>query len=547
MTAHRSCYGLAAVLMGLCLSACSAPQAASQRATGAGEPSASAGTAAGATPERPAEQVAPSDQAARSTDGPWTSPILTNFSDAAVSDTTRSLFQNAVRHGFGYYYFFRGYHLVSPEANLRCQAIDAKYGGALALLGAIAVSVPGAWQPDSEMDDYDERGAPGQEVSGALTLDEVVLRTRQIIRSLAACHTANGGRRFGSDENGINRGTYDAWQTAEKVATLGTAGWLMDGRLSQEERVLVASMVRRQLNDRLLQSVEYWNGQHGNGWLEEESGQAAFLSLASVMFPDDADIATRHENLVRHWLGSTARPSDRTSDALLHGKRVRDWVEGYNLRKDGAMVNHNRYFPQYQATVMWNLFSATHWAAAGRGIPQGALFNADFLYRAFVDVKFPAGRADPLGLTGNFIAPGGTMYQRGTWKVYAPNGIDAAGPAGYGHKDLSAFAALDGAVEKLGLDHRASIPAKTWLEQFHGRELLRMQLRQADRRCFAGEYGKDLRHPRDVTRAPGVFTEGDLEHQNGAREGQCIRNIARSYLIQAIDLAADWRPFTSEL
>lgn len=491
-------------------------------------------------PQAPSAEVTP-------TPAVWARPDLSRFSDAAVSDTVRRIFQNNVRHGFGFAYFSSVYPRTPVDGLVPCNPRQLKYGGALAFLGALAVRVPGAWQPDSDMNDYDEMGAPGQVGENALTLAEVEARTRQLIRSFAACHTGNGGRAFGPDAAGNNLGGFDSWQTAEKVALIGTAGWLMDDRLSPDEQALVAAMVRRQLTDRLLDEVDYWNGRDGNSRLEEEAGQAAFLSLGTVMFPDDPDIGARREKLLRHWLGSTARPSDRTSDAVIHGRRVGDLVRGFNLREDGAVINHGRYFPQYQATVAWSLFSATHWAAAGRGIPQGALFNADFVYRAFVDSEFPAGGADPMGITGRFIAPGGTIYQRDTWKFYAPNGLDAAGPAGYGYRDMSFVAGLDAAVDKLNLSGRASIPAKVWLERHHGAELLRMQLRAEDRRCFTGEYRKDLVQRRNVTRAPGVFTGGDVEHPNGAREGQCIRNMSRAYLVQALDLPPGWTPFNAGL
>ncbi len=474
----------------------------------------------------------------------WARPDLGRFSDAAVQPVTRSLFQNAVRHGFGYYFFSRGYGAYPQDGLIPCNRLESKYGSGLALLGAVALSVPGAWQPESGMDDYD--GMADGESPAALTPGEVEARTRLLLRSIAACHTGNGGRRIGPDDTGRNRGGRTAWQTAQKVGVAATAGWLMDEALSLEERGAVARMVRRQLSDRLLRDVEYWSGRHGDSYAEEESGQALFLSIASVMFPEDPEAAVWRGRLLAHWLGSVARPSDPESRDIVHGAEVRDVVGGYNLTADGLMINHGKYFPQYQTTIRENLFSATHWVGAGRGVPRGALRNAALVYRAFVDVPFPAGGEDPLRITGRFLEPGGTMYRPGTWKYYAPNGIDRFGSAGYGYKDLEAFASLDAAVNKLGLDSLATVTAKTWLD-LHGGELLRMQERFVDRRCFSGPYRKALRHPRDVTRSPGIFVAGDVEHAGRSRDAKCVKRIAMAYLVDAMVLPEGWEPFNDPL
>ncbi|MBI5507905.1 MAG: hypothetical protein HY903_04020 [Deltaproteobacteria bacterium] len=481
-----------------------------------------------------------------------------NFADSVVHPTMRALFQNAIRHGFGYYYFWLNYHLGDPSTNLGCYSVNYKYASALALAGAIAVTVPGAWQTATDMDDFDVMGA--ELGAGVLTRDEVIERSRRIIRSIAACHTGNGGTRLGPDAagNDVGSGSSFGRQTPYFVGNAGTAGWLLNDLLPAAERDLVAHMVTRQMSDNLFDRVEYWNGADGNSFGEDEVSDALVLSLGAAIFPTDSRVAGWRRKLLVHWLGAFARPLTNTSTAIVHGQTVGELVDGFNIWNNGTLVNHSRYMPSYQAAVEWKLFTAVHWVARGAGVPRGALFNANKIYQAFVDVRFTPGDVDPI--TGTFINPGGSMYlpdipenQNGpaSWKYYAPNGIDQTGVAGYGYRELSVFVALDAGAARMssasplgtyGVDGLATVKADVWLS-LHGNKLLELQRtikadQQGvdDRRCYRGPYGQDVAHPRDVTRAPGVFTStlGDIDTQNEAREGKCVNNIALGYLMNAI-------------
>jgi len=84
---------------------------------------------------------------------------------------------------------------------------------------------------------------------------------------------------------------------------------------------------------------------------------------------------------------------------------VKDWLKGYNIRDDGALVNHNIIHCDYMTT-----FSMKHAIVSDpvAGRPAGArrapIFNAAVVYRSLVEQKWPS---------PPYKAPGGTMYVPG--------------------------------------------------------------------------------------------------------------------------------------
>ena len=96
-----------------------------------------------------------------------------------------------------------------------------------------------------------------------------------------------------------------------------------------------------------------------------------------------------------------AKQDWESNDTVIDGKPVKDWLNGYNLRDDGAVVNHNLIHCDYMACIMLNLRAYLTQPLAGQPVSQAARFNANRVYRALVTQDWPSPPYEP---------PGGTMY-----------------------------------------------------------------------------------------------------------------------------------------
>jgi hypothetical protein len=152
---------------------------------------------------------------------------------------------------------------------------------------------------------------------------------------------------------------------------------------------------------------------------------------------------------------------------------VKEWLKGYNLREDGAVVNHNIIHCDYMACFIINLRAYLTLPLAGQGVPQSARFNADRVYRCLVAHEWPS---------PPYEAPGGTMYIPGKAEVYYPQGTD------WSRYRFDLFYQVDAFADALGLDKGLEHRAAEWLP-IRGQRLVEMQARHPDGHLFAkGEF-----------------------------------------------------------
>jgi hypothetical protein len=183
-------------------------------------------------------------------------------------------------------------------------------------------------------------------------------------------------------------------------------------------------------------------------------------------------------------ISATARPSDVESTTKVNGRTLAGWLHGSNANGDGTMVNHDRVHPDYMEAIALNAHAGLAYSLARKATPRAALFNADRVYDALVDLNFVAGRkpyrADPK-LTGANASPGGTIYRIGSSDIYYPNGND------WGPQRRMQFASIDVLADAFGFDKLASRKGAYW-EPYHAQKVLDMQSRFTDRRTYAGAY-----------------------------------------------------------
>jgi hypothetical protein len=224
--------------------------------------------------------------------------------------------------------------------------------------------------------------------------------------------------------------------------------------------------------------VPYWRGLdnrenfQGDTKAEENAWNAMILQVAVAMMPGHTHAAAWKRIGSELMVSAFALRKDAESNTrVLDGRPVKTWLKGYNLREDGAVINHNILHPDYMATPTLNLRAYLLQPLANQAIPQTAEFNADRIYRTFVTHAWPV---------PPYKAPGGTIYLPGKPEVYYPMGTDWS-PFRFDIYYLyDTFAHVRGWDR--GLPHRA----RDWMK-VRAERMLAMQARFPTRSMYAKE------------------------------------------------------------
>jgi hypothetical protein len=358
---------------------------------------------------------------------------------------------NSVRYNLGW---AASTYKVSPEGDRYLITDKSEHGirmpasAAFGIATAIATGI------------YDEQvcGVP---------IDEARSRVLKLVKGDAALHKVNGD---------IKNGWGDAWQSAVWATLAGHAGWMLWDDLDRPTQRMVAAMVEYEA-DRFIRpgyTVPYWNGKDGDTKAEENAWNATVLQLAVAMMP-------RHPHVPRWKLiaselmvSAFARQEDMKSNTtVIDGRPVKDWLKGYNIRDDGALVNHNIIHDDYMTTFSMNLRSFLVQSLAGQPVPQSADFNAAVVYRSLAERVWPSPPYKP---------PGGTMYIPGKVEVYYPEGTD------WSNYRFDIFYGIDCYADLFGWDKGRPYQAADWM-RLRAKKILEMQARHPDGRMFAkGEF-----------------------------------------------------------
>ncbi len=291
-------------------------------------------------------------------------------------------------------------------------------------------------------------------------------RVLKLIRGDAIVHKVNGdsGKRWG-----------DEWQSAVWAALAGQAGWMLWEDLDRQTQQMVAAMVEYEA-DRFIRPgyfVPYWNGQGGDTKAEENAWNAMLLQLAVAMMPRHPHLPQWKQIASELMISAFARQEDMKSNMIIDGRAVKDWLKGYNIRDDAALVNHNIIHCDYMTTFSMNLRSFLVQSLAGQPVPQSTDFNAAVVYRALVERVWPSPPYKP---------PGGTMYVPGKVEVYYPEGTD------WSNYRFDIFYWIDSYAHLFGWDKDWKHKAGDWM-RLRATRILEMQARHPDGRMFAkGEF-----------------------------------------------------------
>lgn len=378
----------------------------------------------------------------------WAQFNMGNPTDS-LSLTQRDILLNAVNYGLTTWYNkVKKYNLQKgnyldfggiKEHNIRANGSEAL---------AIAVALKtGIYRPDQT----------------GLTSKNATEIAVKLIKSVAFRHKANSAGGWGDD-----------WQSALWAAYAGSAGWLLWDDLSVADQVNVQKMVEYEADRLKDYAVPYMVDRagktiyKGDSKSEENSWNSMILQVALAMMPKHPNFKTWMNKNIELLLSASARPSDINSNKRYNGKKLKDILNGSNYNNDGTVTNHGRIHPDYMACASQTFFNILVFTLAGKPAPKAALFNTDIIYQTIVDHKF---QSPP------FLAPGGTIYIRGSAKIYYPQTND------WGTGRKMHFALLDCQSAAFGADRLATLGGKYW-EHFHASAVLQMQERSKDGRTY---------------------------------------------------------------
>lgn len=228
----------------------------------------------------------------------------------------------------------------------------------------------------------------------------------KLLSSVAYANIANGGhyQQWGDD-----------WQANLWAYFTGISAWYLWDDLNEEQQTLVTNMMVNQANRLLNTEPPYWISEDniemypGDSKIEENAWNAELMYLASQMMPEHENAKKWYAKFIEYQLASFATPEMNSSDEIVHGRKAKDWVSGYNINSDGTVVNHGIVHPTYNATSDGVNLSIVG-TPAGQKLPLAAKYNLDKLYSAFTQVTFTEGEI-PINSDYPVQSPGGVIYK----------------------------------------------------------------------------------------------------------------------------------------
>lgn len=305
--------------------------------------------------------------------------------------------------------------------------------------------------------------------------DEAKAKTIQLFSSVAYDHISNNTRKvWGGD-----------WQAALWAYYAGYAAWLLWEDLAPAAKQHIQSMVISEADRLLKEPVLYYKAKDGtsiipgDSKIEENDWNAELLYLAAVMIPDHQNRRKWMQKAIAYMIAAVAMPSDLNNDKILHGRKVNEWLNGYNVEEPGIVINHQIIHPLYNAlTSVVN--APIVFSLAKKATPEAARFNMDKLYNSLVNTRFNVPQ---------YEQPGGTMYITDDTEVYYPQGSD------WGKQIYDPFANMDIAAWKYGFDRNLAYDGKYWAA-LHLLPILNQQRRFNDGHTYSGKeensyYGRE--------------------------------------------------------
>jgi hypothetical protein len=122
-----------------------------------------------------------------------------------------------------------------------------------------------------------------------------------------------------------------------------------------------------------------------NTHAEENGWDATGIQTACAILPQHENLQIWFSKLCEYRITALASPGDLENDRVIAGRKISEWITGYNIDSIGALGNHGAYpHPDYMAAPLRHtLEGALFFRLGGQEIPEINRFNYDLVYRNF--------------------------------------------------------------------------------------------------------------------------------------------------------------------
>lgn len=224
-------------------------------------------------------------------------------------------------------------------------------------------------------------GAYEDSITG-IPIGEALDFSLSIVKSLAHDHLSNGG---------IGHPWGHQWQSAQWASKTAVAGWLLWDHLSLSDRTFVANMIVSEADRFIDLRAPAANGNYKMNTHAEENGwDATGIQTACAMLLRHPNRNLWMDKLYEYRLTALATPADSLNSNILRGRKVSEWITGYNIDSLGGLGNHKAYpHPDYMAAPLRHAFEgALFFKLADLDIPEVNSFNYHLIYNNFCNYNW---------------------------------------------------------------------------------------------------------------------------------------------------------------
>jgi hypothetical protein len=232
---------------------------------------------------------------------------------------------------------------------------------------------------------------PDQASFGGIPRATMLDHTIQSIRHEALTNVLSGA--------GYKRWGNGTWQASLETYGWGFAAHLLWGDLEPDTRALVQRVVTSEADILITKPIA--SGEYGDTGAEDSGWNTPTPALAAIMFPDDPHAADWRRTAEKLALNASSTAADRTSDQLVDGTPLSQWIASTNLHPDLTLENHGFFNPIYQQVTHTNIGEAAMMdAQAGQPVPQAFSFRTEEIWNHILgplstddgDITMPAGQ-----------------------------------------------------------------------------------------------------------------------------------------------------------
>jgi len=303
-----------------------------------------------------------------------------------------------------------------------------------------------------------------------LSRDEAFKQISMLIKGVAVGYRTN--RTDG-------KGWGNSWQTAFWATMVGQGAWMVWDKLDSETQKMVQNIIVSEA-DRFITpeyKVPYWTSPDGHvntpgdTKAEENAWNSTVLQVAIAMMPHHPSVEKWKNICSELMISAFSLKRDLQNNKIVDGKPVKDWLNGFNVSDEGAVINHNIIHPDYTVTISMNARAVLAQSLAGESVAQAAQWNAPFIYRSLEEHVWPS---------PPYKSPGGTMYTPGKAELYYPQGTD------WSKFRFDIYYLADVNAHFLGWDKGLKYKATDWM-RIRASRILEMQSRHSDGHMFTHE------------------------------------------------------------